>query len=255
MKRNSFTGRPFYSHRPPRWRAFLSNPRNGESCYAQLVDLIQGGERRVTLRKQLGDTLRENAWEENLIAEKQALIKCRSKWWRFLSPDFRKTKRKIKSLCQNKPPRTYADLLALVEAVMECQRLDDLFRQNSAIGEKLLGHYWKGIASDWEVLRTISGWIKQLHEDVEKGHLPEYVLNILTSGINFNGMGETAKNFKSIIDITKSELHAISNLLAYAAKENKPALEDMTFNSLRAKLLQWKDGRSTFILWSVIIAL
>ena len=118
-----------------------------------------------------------------------------------------------------------------------------------------MGRYWKGIASDWEALRTLSGWIKQLHEDIGKGLLPEYVLKILTSGINFIGMGETANNFRSIIAIIKSELRAISKLLDYTAKDNRPALEDMMFDSVRAKLLQWKDGRATFLLWSVIIVL
>ena len=83
-------------HRNPDWVAQAG----------RIAEVAHAARGFAGLRSKHDAVLIPEAWDENVLAERQALRACGDKWWRFLSRPFRDARRRVQGLCRAAPPAT-----------------------------------------------------------------------------------------------------------------------------------------------------
>lgn len=146
----------------------------------ELRDLLNAGALLASLHAQFDAILIPEAWEQDLLATRQAFINYGHKCWRFLSGDYRRARNRLAGLCRSQTPREIKQQIQLVDAVMAARRSQTIVREHQQLGAALFGAQWQGEKSDWAVLRQLFDWIIALYRDIGDGQLPEGILTFLS---------------------------------------------------------------------------
>ena len=141
--------------------------------------LVASGTAMAALKAEYGSSLKAQAWEEDLAADKAVLENQGAKLWRFLSPDFRKAKERLSRLLKPGEKTGVKKMLSMIVAVQSHQYNKFIFDGHESLGTELFGSRWKGVDSNWDQLNTATEWLLTLHRDV---YAPSDLLNYLSSG-------------------------------------------------------------------------
>lgn len=151
--------------------------------------LISAGRGMNNVQEAYGTHLIEVAWEQDLLSVRQALLSYGTKWWRFMSGDFKSAKKRLQSLATQELPKTAADMLKMVDAVMTFQQHKKSYDEHAQLGGALFGAQWQGTKSDWTVLDRIITWVVNLHDDLGKGVIPSGIVDFLSGNADASGFG------------------------------------------------------------------
>jgi len=148
----------------------------------EIEALLSSGSRLQAIHADNDDQLIPEAWEQNVLFIRQNLAAHGQKWWRFLIGDFRRAKAQLVGLCAQPLPKENEQRLAIVEAIMEAQRLSKVIEGHSEDARFLFGKQWQGVTSDWAVLTQLTKWVDELHQDIDQGELPSGLIDFLVGG-------------------------------------------------------------------------
>lgn len=157
-----------------------------------LRDLLAAGQAMSQLQSAFAPLLIDQAWEKDLLHVRQVLLSHGSKWWRFLSSEFRAAKGQLQSLAKTELPKAVPEMLAMADAVLAYQQHHKVFVQHQGWGQALLGAQWQGMRSDWPMLQRITEWVMVLHDDLGRGTLPAGIVDFLAGHADAAGLGEMA---------------------------------------------------------------
>ncbi len=157
-------------HRSPRWVADS----------ARIEEVAEAARSYAEIRSRHGAVLIPEAWDENVLAERQALRACGDKWWRFLSGPFRAARRRLKGLCRGEMPGTVQEQIGLVDAILKVRRL----RREIEESTDLIGRLFPGLSlgdrvEKYRAFAEATAWLVQLHRDEAAGLLGDEVHDLL----------------------------------------------------------------------------
>ena len=146
-------------------------------------DAVQGlldtGQQYHALNERFGEVLIPEAWDEDLMPLRKALAAYGTRWYRWLIGDWRRATNELKGLCQTNLPGSADKRLALVDAVLEAQRLAADLSDRDALGSALFGERWKGADSRWPDLLAAGRLLLQVHREMQDGTLPPNAIEAL----------------------------------------------------------------------------
>lgn len=145
----------------------------------ELVVLLETGAKLSALRAKYDSFVIPEAWEQEVLFIRQALVAHGTKKTRSLIGEYRKGRDALAGLCRNGLPKTNAEQLTVVNALLESQRLEAKMEQHEELAKQLFGRQWLGIASDWEHLDKVSSWMFELHQDIIQDNISPEVLQFL----------------------------------------------------------------------------
>jgi very-short-patch-repair endonuclease len=209
-----------------------------------LFVLIRAGQSMSELRQKFAGLLIDAAWEQDLLPVRQALMTYGSKWWRFMSGEFKGAKRKLQAVAKGALPKEAESMLAMVDAVIDYQQHKRAYDPLESLGEALYGAQWQGNISDWMVLRRITEWVVALHDDLGKGNIPEGIVTFLSGNADASGLGEMVVSIERCVADLSNELSKVSVALGMEA-QTKAGRLDMRMApviELATQLSGWKDG-------------
>ncbi|MGL1903112.1 MAG: DUF3320 domain-containing protein [Fibrobacterales bacterium] len=123
--------------------------------------------------------------DQALLEIRGSLLGKVDKWWKFLSGDYRKAKKRLQSLCVNSLPKESTHYLEWVDRLLELKEKDKEWKLQENLLSTLFGVQWQGEKSDWSVLTGLAEWIFALHGEIGKGELPESLISLLDGGADF----------------------------------------------------------------------
>lgn len=194
-----------------------------------LSKLIEAGRRVRDLRTAHAGTLIEEAWGQDLLEVRQALMQFGDKWWRLLSGRYRAARSRLAGLCRSKPPADNAGCLRLVDAVLEERRNRDVYAQFESLGEALFRAQWQGVESDWDVLATLVDWVVTLYRDIGEGLLPQALVDFLAGSPQ--------------LDHLQQQLDAAQALISSHADTARTAVDALEFVDADTALPAEFEGR------------
>ncbi len=100
-------------HRRPEWTTRSE----------RITELASTSRSFAALRRRHEDVLIPEAWDADVLAERQALRAHGHKWWRFLSGAYRAARSTLVGLCRGDVPGTAGEQLELLDAILESKRL------------------------------------------------------------------------------------------------------------------------------------
>ncbi len=147
---------------------------------ARIEEVAEVARSFAELRSRHDAVLIPEAWDENVLAERQALRAYGGKWWRFLSVPFRAARRRLAGLCRGEMPGAVREQLELVDAILEAGRLR---REVEEAGD-LIGRLCPGLslgdrAEKHRAFAEAAAWLVQLHRDEAAGLVGDEIHDLL----------------------------------------------------------------------------
>ncbi len=140
------------------------------SLAERVTEVASAARRYADIRSKHDAVLIPEAWEQDVLTERQALRAYGEKWWRFLSRPFRDARRRVQGLCRGEAPDAVQQQIELVDAILEARRLRRGIEESSdlvtqlfpalILGDRVEAHH--GLAE-------AAVWIAHLHQDVAGG--------------------------------------------------------------------------------------
>ena len=204
--------------------------------------LITAGQEMSQIRTAFASRFIDQAWDKDLLPVRQALLTHGSKWWRFLSSEFRAAQGQLQSLARAQLPKTVPEMMAMVDAVLSYQQHQKVFDQHQALGQALLGAQWQGAQSDWPVLQRISEWVIVLHDDLVRGTLPAGIVDFLAGHSDAAGLGAMADEVQTGMALLQDALSKVRGALALDATFAAEGLQDKPLRELLQQLQTWQSS-------------
>jgi very-short-patch-repair endonuclease len=146
---------------------------------ARLDEVLAAGAAYIRLHEQYGPQLLPEAWAQQLLPERAALLAYGGKWWKPLSGDYRRARLRLQSLWRHALPDDSAPLVAAIDAIHDAARHARTVAEASGLMESLFGPAWQQLRSDWPALRRTADYLTLSHQRVAQGQLPASVLEYL----------------------------------------------------------------------------
>jgi hypothetical protein len=133
------------------------------------------------------------------------------KWWRMFDGDYRRARRKLKSLCLARCPRTCQQRLEVFGAIRESQACERTIERAGDVCGNVFGRHWQGVDSDWQALACIADWAVGLHRAVQADRLPLTVLTLLEPEHDRERIGNEAEQTRTAAGVSAAALGSLSN--------------------------------------------
>ena len=158
------------NHRSPGWVAEA----------ARIEEVAEAARSFARIRSRHDSVLIPEAWDENVLAERQALRAYGDKWWRFLSGPFRAARRRLAGLCRGEAPRAVREQIELVDAILEAKRRwREVEEARGLIGRLFPGLSLGERVEKHRVFAEAAAWLVQLHRDQAEGLVGDEVHDLL----------------------------------------------------------------------------
>ena len=142
---------------------------------------LRAGEQLHQLHKAYDDVLIPEAWAEDVLGIRRALVVYGPKWWRFLSGKYRRARNELAGLCAQPLSKSLEAQLRIVDTIRKAQREQLHLEKIQAIGQRLFGMHWRGESSNWTQLQAITEYLSRLYQLVKGNELPEELIDYLAS--------------------------------------------------------------------------
>jgi very-short-patch-repair endonuclease len=207
----------------------LSGVRVAESGWTThreaLTATVDAGRRLKELHFLYDDVLLPEAWEQDLLETRQHVANLGPRWYRFLSGNWRKSKARMRGLCKGQFPRQPDKLLAMIDAILEAQRLTKELNEGEHIASNLFGERWLGAKSDWESLKNVSEFLATLHGDVAAGNLPRGIIEAAAGGVDKSALATRLNESRSKLTDFGQKWSQLADALLLDVARRFPASE------------------------------
>ena len=157
-------------HRNPGW-----------ATDSERINALAGAAHRYTeIRSKHEEVLMPEAWDQEVLAERQALVAYGNKMWGFIIRPFRDARQKVRGLCRGEAPQTIPEQIELVDAILKAKRL----RNDMEESKNLVAQMFPGLAlgNRVETYRSFAmavDWLVGLHRDKTEGLLDTVIHDLL----------------------------------------------------------------------------
>jgi very-short-patch-repair endonuclease len=206
---------------------------------ADVREALERGRRRADLRERFSGLLRTSAWTTDVEREAKDFEHYGQKWWRMFNGDYRRARRRLKSLCLARCHRTYRRRLEVFGAIRESQACERTIERAGDVCGNLLGCHWQGVDSDWQALACMADWAAGLRRTVQDGRLPLAVLTLLEQEHDREGVGSEADKTRTAAGVSAAALDSLAQVLLLRDGDKK--LRQQGFDAQRATLAQWLE--------------
>jgi very-short-patch-repair endonuclease len=127
----------------------------------QAGDLVEAVTALEDARAKIGNRLSDAAWGVGCVAVRQALASHGTSIFRFLSGEWRRANRLVKSVLKN-PNASLTEILPLLDNLAKGQNAQVLIQGGDALGRSAFGAHWRGERSSSAPLRALVEWSRSL---------------------------------------------------------------------------------------------
>ena len=223
----------------PRLQGLRLSTDDWQSRRDAIRALIEAGWVMSQAKADHGGTLIEQAWEQDLLTERQHFASFGDKWWRFMSGKFRHSHARLQGLCKTPVAKDNAQCLAMIDGVLEFQRQKVIYDQHAMLGEALFGAQWNHQRSDWAVLGRLGEWVFTLYDDLGAGTLPAGIVDFLSGHADASGLGEAIVPIRSDVAALQQQLESLVKQFQLELGLPSSALLVLPLDELEDLLQRW----------------
>jgi very-short-patch-repair endonuclease len=210
----------------------------------RLTEVLQAGEAHAALHQQYDATLLPEAWSQQLLAERATLLAHGDKWWKFLSGDYRRARKRLQGLWQTALPEGAPALVTVIDAIHEANRHGQTIADATALAGPLFGSLWQGLRSDWPALRRVADYLTLTHQRIGRHELPATLIGYLAQATGPEVVASPLAAVENTLAQQRTALQALADALRLnEAQRFGPAgrLQFQQFALQRATLSAWAD--------------
>ena len=214
---------------------------------ADVDALLKAGAQVSDVLQRYGQTILPDAWSQDLRDTRKALNLYGRRWWPWFYGAYRQAKRQLSSICRGAPPADLNAQLALIDAITEARQYRETIQHLSDLGTRLFGPGWKPEGANWPELIETSRANIRIHDDVQKGLVPESLFDLLENRPNPQGVGPLIQGAEKALH----DQHAsVQSLFAFLELDEAERFGNAGFDGIspqeQVELLNlWKDQLGT----------
>ena len=217
------------NHRSPKW---IARSVEAKKIIAEALELTD-------VRATHDSVLIPEAWECDVLGCRQAVFAYGNKWWRLLSGEYRMSRKRLRGLCRSDFPAGGTEQLALVDGILQVQRL----RKSIKDSQRLLSDLFPGLklGSEPDAYRRLgktAEWLINLHAEIVAGTVDKGIHDMLDRNLNGAKLEIAADDCQASADILSSALGNVAVVLHWRADRfpEGSALGDGAFSDLESWL-------------------
>ncbi|MEM7335483.1 MAG: hypothetical protein AAF490_25615, partial [Chloroflexota bacterium] len=136
----------------------------------RLKAALDAGSRLAFLRYEYDEWLIPSAWDADVQPIRQPLMVHGDRGFlKNLSGVYQESRNTLLGLCKKVPPESAADMLKLVDAILEWQIQKEQFDKVEPLLKSLFGIRWMGIEnSEWHELKNVGYWLVDFYSEFAK---------------------------------------------------------------------------------------
>lgn len=210
----------------------------------RLETLVRSGRQRAGIVERRSGSVTDAAWERDLTDLRVRLVDYRSKWWRGISGGYRAARAELAGYCTGEIPESIEEQVALVDDLIEAQRLAGVVDQYRDTGLELFGPHWRGLQSDWGHLDAWSSWFTKMHRDIQTRHLPAGMARFVESQQDRNSIRKATTGLQQLQDAFIASAATLQDVTVFdtARRFGSPdALSAQPFATLTSLFNSWLD--------------
>lgn len=159
----------------------------------QAGDLVDAAAVLEDARVRIGRRFADAAWNADCVAARQALASHGTNFFRFLSGDWRRANRLVKSFL-NPPDLPVVEVIPLLDVLIKGQRALAIVKTGDALGRSAFAAQWRGERSNATELRALLEWMRGL------GPLAKEIRSVASQTRNQAAIGASSNCLQSIWD-------------------------------------------------------
>lgn len=205
--------------------------------------------KKIVKAKMFGDRIMERyehillsaAWQADVEGTRRDLAQYGRRFGRFLSGRYRRASRAVADLCQDRPPKSLDERLALLEAIMRMQRAQKFLREHANVATLAWGDNWQRQWRDLEALEVATSWMIDAHQKLAQGELPPDFLETLMRNRTYRLAQEEPDQLLAALKAQANALRtAVASLeLDEATRFPNASLATESFDVQLAALEEW----------------
>ena len=216
------------------------SPLRFGSTRSDIQALIDAGRARIELRNEFDVALMPGAWDEDVSETRNAIRDLGDRFWRLLSERYRRSRKKMASLCRGDIPNGKERQLRLLDAIVEAQRLTSDCRRYTANGAAVFGSHWRSEDTDFRNVGPAVDWAMEMHDGVESGRFSPADVFALRHEVDIATTYQLVDRFDASLDALTVHLaevassYSIDEVLLLSGLNDSGAFP---FDSLRQNLV------------------
>lgn len=224
-----------FDEKTPTYEQWELRSSNWLAYQDSLKALPEAGDKWVRYRRQASETYTEAAVDENILEDREEFAESLKATLKGLSEHYRSSRKRLLRLFKNpKSISTDAELLNLVDSLIELQEDKRAYKDTSVLGNHLLGRDWLFEKSNWIELNTKITYLYEFRERQAKNPRLDLLLQILEQWHQFKELQPKFKDFAVSVKELQKSIHNISRTLAL-----ETPLESQSIESWLDEIQSW----------------
>ena len=208
---------------------------NWVAYHDSLKALPEAGDNWVRYRRQTSDIYTDDAVDENVLAAREEFVDSLNVTLKGLSDRYRSSRRALlKVLRKPKSVSSDAELLDLIDTLLELQENKRAYKDTAVLGNHLLGKDWKYEKSNWFELNTKIKYLFNFRDKHEADSKLDFMLQILE---HWHEIKPQLSNFSNYADSVKALQDAIRKIGKELDLETP--LESLSIEKWEDKIKSW----------------
>ncbi|WP_407443023.1 hypothetical protein [Fibrobacter sp.] len=231
-----------FDENTPTYDQWELKSNNWQAYRDSLKALPEAGDKWVRYRRQTSDIYTDAAVDENIMSIREEFAESLKATLKGLSDHYRTSRKQLLKLFKNpKSIKTDAELLDLVDTLIELQENKRAYKDTSVLGNHLLGRDWLFERSNWVELNAKITYLFDFREAHKRDPQLDLLLQILE---NWHDIRELQPQFKDFVKAIKN----LSESIQFLSKELciETPLESLSIDKWSDELQQWNDKWSLF---------
>lgn len=180
---------------------------------SRLTEVLHAGEAYAALRHQYAATLLPEAWSQQFLAERAALLAYGHKWWKWLSGDYRRARQRLQAIWQTTLPDEATAVVTVLDAIHAASRHQQTLAEATALAGPLFGASWQGLRSDWPALRRVADYLTLTHQRIGRHELPAALLGYLAQAAGAEAVARPLAALETALARQRTTVQALADAL------------------------------------------
>ncbi len=186
------------------------------------------------------------SWDADVASLHSTLQPYQTKFWRLLSPTYRRILRDIKSSVVPTPPSNLTALLSLLHDINSFQHHVAALERRDELMSTLFRSLWDGLTSDWDQLDAISSWTQKAHQPKADTYIAIGILAALSHRASHNDLLALAAKTETLSQKFSSAWLAVCSRLRPGSQVlGTSEAQDLAFANIQQLLDSWREDPSS----------
>lgn len=200
-----------FDENTPVYEGWELRSNNWVAYHDSLKALPEAGDTWVRYRRQTSDIYTDNAVDENVLAAREEFVESLNVTLKGLSDRYRSSRRALMRVIRNpKSVSSDAELLDLIDTLIELQENKRAYKDTSVLGNHLLGKDWQYEKSNWFELNIKIKYLFSFRDKHAADPKLDLMLQILENWHNIKPYFAKLKDFADSIKSLQEAIRKIA---------------------------------------------